>query len=506
MLMQQRIGLRLSQKPVLTQSLRQLVKLLALNKLELKEEISQELIANPVLETVADGDGASETDGVAEDAWEGERNNEPADRELLEAAGLLPRNGDAAAGATPEAAVETEKPSDPFDEIDLGTYFDDYLDPGYKTPLGEISEKPSFETFLSKSVTLTDHLLWQLSLSPAPDGVTDAAECIIGNLTEDGYLVSTLEEIAEASKAQPAEVEQALSLVQEFDPLGVAARDLRECLMIQLCGVNADAGVAGAILRDFWEPFQKADLAAISAAMGRPERHIEAAAALIKDLDPRPGQRYNVSSARAVEPDVQFVKTQDGFQVVLNEDDMPELRLNRRYRKLLERGRESKDVRNYIKERYNSAIQLLRNIEQRRQTIRSVCNAIVTRQGGFLAHGLEHLRPMMIKEVAEEIGVHPSTVSRAVANKYAHTPHGVYELRFFFSEGVQGPSGSSIPLMLLKRKVKKMIEEEDAARPLTDDHISKILRESGIMVTRRTVAKYREDLGVPSTHRRRRRK
>jgi RNA polymerase sigma-54 factor len=506
MLMQQRIGLRLAQKPVLTQSLRQLVKLLALNKLELKEEITQELVANPVLETAADGDGAAEVDGVSEDAWEGERNAEPADREVLEAAGLASRNGDAAGEASAEALADGDKPTDPFDEIDLGSYFDDYLDPGYRTPLGEVTDKPSFETFLSKSVTLTDHLLWQLSLSPAPEKVTEAAECIVGNLNEDGYLTSSLEEIAEAAGADTAAVEQALALVQEFDPLGVAARDLRECLTIQLRSVNADTGVAGVILRDHWEPFQRGDLEAIAAAMGRPERHIESAAALIKDLDPRPGQRYNVASARAVEPDVQFVKTQDGFQVVLNEDDMPELRLNRRYRRLLERGRASKDVRNYIKERYNSAIQLLRNIEQRRQTIRSVCDSIVNRQGGFLAHGIEHLRPMMIKEVAEEIGVHPSTVSRAVANKYAHTPHGVYELRFFFSEGVQGPSGSSIPLMLLKRKVKKMIEEEDASQPLTDDHISKILRENGIMVTRRTVAKYREDMGIPSTHRLRRRK
>jgi RNA polymerase sigma-54 factor len=503
MLMQQRIGLRLTQKPVLTQSLRQLVKLLALNKLELKEEISQELIANPVLETAADGSSEVEVDGVAEDAWEGERSAEPADREILEAAGLASRNG-AEREAAPEAAADPEAPRDPFDEIDLGSYFDDYLDPGYRNPLGEITDKPSFETFLSKSVTLTDHLLWQLSLSPAPEPVLEAAEGIIGNLNEDGYLVSSLDEISATSGVTLAHVEQALKLVQEFDPLGVAARDLRECLTIQLASVNAEAGVAGQILRDYWAEFQKSDLAAIAHAMGRPLGHIETAATLIRNLDPRPGQRYSVSSARAVEPDVQFIKAQEGFQVVLNEDDMPELRLNRRYRRLLERGRATKDVRDYIKERYNSAIQLLRNIEQRRQTIRSVCNSIVARQGGFLAHGIDHLRPMMIKEVAEEIGVHPSTVSRAVANKYAHTPHGVYELRFFFSEGVQGPSGSAIPLMLLKRKVKKMIEEEDPARPLTDDQISKILQQNGIMVTRRTVAKYREDLGIPSTHRRRR--
>jgi RNA polymerase sigma-54 factor len=185
---------------------------------------------------------------------------------------------------------------------------------------------------------------------------------------------------------------------------------------------------------------------------------------------------------------------------------MPELRLNRGYRNLLKRGAAEPDVRNYIRERYNSAIQLLRNIEQRRQTIHGVCEAIARRQPGFLSQGLEQLRPMMIKDVAEEIGVHPSTVSRAVANKYALTPHGVYELRFFFTEGVQGPNGSSIPLMLLKRKVCKMIEQEDPRKPLTDDTLSRMLREDGVHVTRRTVAKYREDLNIPSTHRRRRKK
>jgi RNA polymerase sigma-54 factor len=269
-----------------------LVKLLALNKLELKEEIAQELVANPVLETLADGEGAAEVEGVSEDAWEGERNSEPADREILEAAGLASRNGDALA----EPAAD-DKPSDPFDEIDWGSYFDEYLDPGYRTPLGEITDKPSFETFLSKSVTLTDHLLWQLSLSPVPEKVTEAAECIIGNLNEDGYLTATLEEIAEAAEAGAADVEQALALVQEFDPMGVAARDLRECLTIQLRAVNADTGVAGAILRSFWEEFQRGDVRAISAAMGRPERHIETAAALIRDLDPRPASAIT-STAR----------------------------------------------------------------------------------------------------------------------------------------------------------------------------------------------------------------
>jgi RNA polymerase sigma-54 factor len=379
------------------------------------------------------------------------------------------------------------------------------LDPGFRSPLGEISERPSFETFLAKPVTLTDHLLWQLSLSHASDNVAEAAECVIGNLNEDGYLTAQLDEMARVAGISIEDIETGLALVQEFDPLGVAARDVAECLLIQLRAADADTGVAGEIVTQFQQQLQDGNLAEIAARMGRPLRHIETAVALIRNLDPRPGQRYNSSSARAVEPDVQFVKTPNGFEVALNEDDLPDLRLNRQYRRLLEKGNSSKEVRNYVKERYHSAIQLLRNIEQRRQTIRNVCEAIVQRQTAFLAHGLEHLRPMMIKDVAEEIGVHPSTVSRAVANKYAYTPHGVYELRFFFSEAVQGPAGASVPLLLLKRKVKKMIGEENPAHPLTDDHISKMLREDGIQVTRRTVAKYREDLQIPSTHRRRRR-
>ena len=514
MWMQQRVSLKLSQRPVLTQSLRQLVKLLALNKLELREEINQELTENPVLEITGDLESDPEAEGsVEEQEWREEHSSNPADRDVLEAAGVISRNGEVVSAAeangkvATEAAPSTDTPEsapDPFDDIDLDSYFQEYLDPGFRSPLGEITERPSFETFLATPTTLTDHLLWQLSLSHASGDVAGAAEAIIGNLNEDGYLIASLEEIARSSGVALPSAEKGLAVVQEFDPIGVAARDVAECLLIQLRACDADKGVAGRIVTEYQRELQDGSLAEIAQRMGRPIRHIEAAVELIKNLDPRPGQRYNSTSARAVEPDVQFVKTPDGFEVVLNEDDMPDLRLNRQYRRLLEKGRSSKEVRSYIKERYNSAIQLLRNIEQRRQTIRNVCEAIVRRQSVFLAHGLEHLRPMMIKEVAEEIGVHPSTVSRAVANKYAYTPHGVYELRFFFSEAVQGPAGATVPLLLLKRKVKKMIEEEDAAHPLTDDHISRLLRLDGIQVTRRTVAKYREDLNIPSTHRRRR--
>jgi len=312
-----------------------------------------------------------------------------------------------------------------------------------------------------------------------------------------------VEEVAEAAEVNLQQAGQALALVQNFDPRGVAARDLRECLLLQLAGLRAENGVAWQIVSGHIDLLEKRDWKGLTRALNRPLAHIETAVELIRKLDPRPGQRYSMEGARLIEPDVAFVKIGDGYQVVVNDDDLPQLRLNRQYRHLLERNGSNKDVRNYVRERYTSALQLMRNIEQRKQTILKVCHAIIGRQTNFLDRGMDELRPMMIKEVAEEVGVHPSTVSRAVANKYAHTPQGVYELRYFFSEAGQGPAGGTTSLLNLKRKVKKLIAEEDSTRPFTDDQITGIFKSQGILVTRRTVAKYREDMRIPSTHHRR---
>jgi RNA polymerase sigma-54 factor len=241
----------------------------------------------------------------------------------------------------------------------------------------------------------------------------------------------------------------------------------------------------------------------IARTIGRPVEAVQAAFDYIRTLDPRPGLQYNKTQPRLIEPDVAFVKHGDEWLVIMNDDDLPTLRLNPAYKRLLTRDGNDKSTRDYVKERYKSAIQLIKNIEQRKQTITKVCYSIVMRQGEFLELGIDQLKPMMIKEVAEEIGVHPSTVSRAVANKYVHTPQGVFELRYFFSESVQGPEGGGTSLLILKRRVKKLIEDEDPARPLTDDQITRILQSQGIQVTRRTVAKYREDMKIPSTHQRR---
>jgi len=366
-----------------------------------------------------------------------------------------------------------------------------------------VIEKPSFENFLSQPTSLSDHLEWQLSLSICSDEVGEASRSIIGNLNEDGYLTATLEELAQSGNHQPADVEEGLTLVQMFDPLGVAARDVRECLLIQLRHLAPDNALAQQIVSDHLKQLQNKQYREIARALDRPVKAVERCVEIIRKLDPRPGQRFNNSQTRLIEPDVAFVRTGDGYQVVLNEDGLPQLRLSHHYRRMLGEDGTTREVRNYVKERFTSAIQLIKNIEQRKQTIIRVCEAIIRRQKEFLDRGLDQLRPMMIKEVAEEVGVHPSTVSRAVANKYAHTPQGVYELRYFFSEAVQGPAGGLTSLINLKRLVKKMIEEEEAMHPLTDEQITHRLRDVGYCVTRRTVAKYREDMRIPSTHQRR---
>jgi RNA polymerase sigma-54 factor len=474
------LNLKIAQRQILTPGLVQMVTVLALNKLELREMINQEMVANPVLEEVSDVVPSLEE---VQQKTEAEK-------------AISPANG-------PE--THSENNHDPFDEVDYGSYFNDYLDPGYKSPAAEVIEKPSFENFLSKPASLADHLEWQLSLSVCSGVVQEAAYSIIGNLNEDGYLTATLEEITQTGGHRLEDVAEALRLVQEFDPLGVAARDVRECLLIQLRTLAPSETLAIQMVAEHLKELQNKQYKEIARALDRPLKAVERCLQIIRTLDPRPGQRYNNAQPRLIEPDVAIVKMDDRYQVLMNEEGVPQLRLSHQYRRLLEQSGTSRDVRTYVRERFNSAMQLLKNIEQRKQTIIRVCEAIIRRQTEFLDKGLDYLRPMMIKDVAHEVGVHPSTVSRAVTNKYAYTPQGVYELRYFFSEAVQGPSGGLTSLINLKRIVMKMIEEEDPAKPLTDEQITQRLREKGILVTRRTVAKYREDMRIPSTHQRRKR-
>jgi RNA polymerase sigma-54 factor len=531
-LLSPRLQLKVAQKQILTPGLVQMVTILQLNRLELKEMVTQEIVQNPVLEESTNEPGEEITPEELLPLLEAEQIHDPADRQLLEAAVLSDANSvddgsngsaingnlfpDAEESAAAQVVAENDSlavndplaeppaATDPFDEIDFGSFFDEYLDPGYKSPASESVEKPSFETFLSSPVTLGDYLRSQLSVSIISDDARDAAESIIGNLDEDGYLSASLEEIASIGEHTPEQVEQGLRAVQSLDPAGVGARNLRECLLLQIESVNGRGGVAWQIVSNCLRLMETRQYKEIAKVLGRPMEHIEIAVRMIQHLNPRPGLRYSGTGARVVEPDVFFTKDGEDYIIQMNDEDVPQLRLNAQYRKMLDRENgATKEVRDYVRERYTSAIQLMKNIEQRKQTILKVCQAIVRRQTEFLSHGLDYLKPMMIKEVAEEVGVHPSTVSRAVASKYVHTPQGVFELRYFFSEAVQGPLGGGTPLLLLKRKVKKMIEEEDRSKPLTDEQITTMLQGEGINVTRRTVAKYREDMKIPSTHQRR---
>ena len=461
-----KLNLRVAQKQILTPGLVQMVSVLALNRLELREMINQEIMANPVLEEVAEEGTAAES--YTDEAF------------LKKETEKLPE--------TPAA--------NPFDEFDFGSFFGQYLDTGSERVASgehEEIEKPSFDKFLSSPASLTDYLMWQLSVSISSEEVRKIAESIIGNL----------DEIAQAADYSMEDVEEALTMVQEFDPPGVAARDLQECLLIQLKVVDPQNTLAQQIITDHLKLLQNNQMKEVARTLNRPIELVKRAVDVIKRLDPKPGLRYNKTEPRLVEPDVQFRKVDGEWQVFINDDDLPQLRLSPTYRRLLARDAADRDVRTYVKERFTATIQLMKNIEQRKHTIVRVCNSILRRQADYLDYGPDHLKPMMIKEVAEEVGVHPSTVSRAVANKYVHTPQGVLELRTFFSESVNGPQGSEMSLSSLKRRVKQMIEEEDTAHPLTDEQITKKLSDEGIHVTRRTVAKYREDLRIPSTHLRR---
>ncbi len=484
-----------------------MVSVLALNKLELKDKLNEEMIENPVLEEIEFG---SES--------------------LDERAG---REGDRERSAEQVAAENDRPEKDPFDEIDFGSYFKDFLDPGFKTGGSfEDYEKPGFEHFLAAPERLSDHLLWQLGSLPLSREVRAAAELVIGSLNDDGYLTASDEELAamlagvtvqdrlQADAAEQARllkaVQTARRCVAKLDPAGIGARDLRECLLLQLRAIEEQAeddgetqeqaqirSTARLIVSDHLPLLQKKDMRELNRVCRRSADEVASAFELIRQLDPRPGQRYSENTTRLIEPDVAFVKRDDEYVVVMNEEDLPALRLSSSYRRMLSEKGTEREVRDYVKERYRSAIQLLRNIEQRKNTILRTCEAIVRRQKDFLERGVDGLKPMMIKEVAEEIGVHASTVSRAVANKYVHTAQGVYELRFFFSEGVNGPEGGELPLPLLKKRVKKLIEDEDPRKPKTDDVLAAELQQQGINLNRRTVAKYREEMQIPSTHQRR---
>ncbi len=470
MALHQKLGLsaRLSQRLILTPSLQQAIKLLPLTTLELAEVLEQEVMENPLLEEVP----VEETKTTEELAQE-------------------------------ESPPERERAEDPLKEIEIERFFEDYFDDGGARQMrpAELPEVPPIENTLTESPDLYDHLLWQLRMTEADEATLEIGEAIIQNLDEDGLLRVSLEDVAAMGPWPMDAVEKTLALVQALDPPGVAARSLTESLRIQLRVLGLENSPADVMVRDHMKQLQSHQYPEISRQMGLSADEVAHHLEIIQGLSPRPGNRYSAKRSDYILPDVFVVKEGEEYKIVLNDDGLPKLRISPTYRRMLDQKEPgSEETRAYVKDKLRSALWLLKSVDQRQRTIYKVAESIVRHQRAFLDHGISHLRPLVLRDVASDIGMHESTVSRVVANKYMHTPRGVYEMRFFFHSGITSTMGESISSVTIKDRIKKMIEEEDASRPLSDSRIADVLGAEGLPLARRTVAKYREELRIPPSN------
>jgi RNA polymerase sigma-54 factor len=528
-----RLTTSLSQRLVLTPQLRQRIEMLQMTTLELSDLIQQQLTENPVLEEVATQEEARElaekildhmasggdlenfepqpVEGRApelgEPASNGSGDIEAESSFLPEHETEVAANADAE-GASVEAGDELapEDSRDAFEEVDFGREFQDYLDPGYKTQEFEYKEDaPTFEQFLTKAPSLSEHLEWQLHMDCTDGDICEAAETVIGNLNEEGRLNATNEEIAAQGGWSEETVEKARQVVMRLDPVGCGARDVRECLMVQLEVRGETDRLATQLIRDHLPELQQHKLPHLSKQIGIDIETLAAEIQFIRTLDPYPGRRYSSEEPILISPEIYIEKLEENSEYIIYfaDDGSPRLRINPTYQQMLSQGTTTKETRNFIKEKMRSAVDLLRNIEHRRQTIYRVVESIVNRQKDFLDKGVEYIKPMMLKDIAEDIGMHLSTVSRVVNRKYAHTPQGVIELRRFFTEGMLNEEGEEVSTRIIKLKIKKLIEEEDSHNPITDDQVVKILVKDGIKLSRRTVAKYRDQMHIPGSRERR---
>jgi RNA polymerase sigma-54 factor len=520
---------------VLTPQLRQRIEMLQMTKLELNDLVTQQLQENPVLEELspeeisvapslggtdfAEDAPASELNGISDYGVGGESTNYlngatdtrdfSGDSSFDNTSDNYADNyGDDRGGLTSATASTSDNSEgevgqrDSFEEIDFGQTFEEYLDPGYRTRETETKEGPTFEQFLSSEQTLGEYLEWQLRMTQTTPSVRAAAEAIIGNLNDDGYLEGTREEIAALGGWPMETVNKAFDVIAQFDPPGVGACNLQECLALQLRLMGYGDRLAVVLVQQHFYKLQNHKLPELSRELNIPIEDIVNELKLIKQLEPHPGRKFAPSNAQYVEPEVYIEKMDDDYVIRFNDDGLPQLRINSQYRRMMENKDTSKETRDYIKDRFRSAVDLLKNIEHRKQTIYRVCEQIVYRQRDFLDRGVEYIKPMMLKDISEDIGMHLSTVSRVVNGKYAHTPQGVIELRRFFTEGMVNEDGEEVSTRIIKLKIKKMIEAEDAKTPLTDDEIAKILAQEGQKLSRRTVAKYRDQLRIPGSRER----
>ena len=524
----------LSQRLVLTPQLRQRIEMLQMTTLELTDLIQQQLLENPVLEEVATQEEAQElaekildhlasaeasADEPRIEAVEPElgtpSSNGSGDTESFAAADGDSETGefDGQGSADPsedsigEDLVGDEASRDAFDEIDFGREFQDYLDPGYKTQEVEYKEDaPTFEQFLTKPPSLADHLEWQLHMSPMEAEKCDAAICVIGNLDADGRLSATNEEIAQMGGWTEDLVEETRQALMRLDPVGCGARDVKECLLVQLEVRGESDRLAARLINDHLQDLQQHKLPHLSKQIGIDVDTLLAELQFIRTLEPYPGRRYSSDEPILITPEIYIEKLDeddDEYVIYFADDGSPRLRISQQYQHMLSQPGTSSETKSFIREKVRSAVDLLRNIEHRRQTIYKVVESMVHRQKDFLDKGVQYIKPMMLKDIAEDIGMHLSTVSRVVNRKYAHTPQGVIELRRFFTEGMMNEDGEEVSTRIIKLQIKKLIEEEDSHNPITDDQVVKILAKDGMKLSRRTVAKYRDQMHIPGSRERR---
>lgn len=518
-----RLHLKQTQTLVMTPQLQQAIKLLQLSRLELAETIQQELESNPALEEAATLEAPEELSPIEmREGGEAETAEAPEPPEPLEASGGeeaefvgLDEVPDVVVAAADEflPAAEAEPPSptaeaEPSDDIDWREYLKDQSSSEVFTPARESEsdeDRPSFESMLTRPSALADHLLEQLRLELPSEFDERIGMEIVGNLDPNGYLADDVPSIAARLDVSEGDVERVLSRIQRFDPLGVAARDLRECLLVQAEVRMPEAVHLIAIIEHHLGDLERRRYKQIAKALGITQEQVFEELKRLQTLNPKPARTYSGDSPRYITPDIYVHKVGDEFVVQLNDDGLPKLRVSSYYRQVLDRDSNA-EARAYIKEKLKNAQWLIKSIEQRRRTIFKVTDSIVRFQREFLEHGVEHLRPMVLKDVADDIGMHESTVSRVTTNKYVHTPQGIFELKYFFNTSIQSvDGGDGFAAESVKEKIRQLISAEDPERPLSDQRIVQILKDKhGMDIARRTVTKYREMLGLLSSAKRKR--
>lgn len=480
-------NLRLAQQLIMTPQLQQAIKLLQLSRLELVETINQEMQENPLLEEITPDESNEELIRRA-----AEEDVQSIDRE--ETKGV-------------ERTEELTGEGDGREEFDWGNYLEDYGPVGVSYERKD-AEAPAWDNIITESESLTEHLMWQMKLSPfTPEEMRVGAQ-IVGNLDQNGYLCATLQEVAVLENVTEEFVETVLQKVQEFDPAGVAARNLQECLLIQARMLGTKNPIVEVIIRDHLKDLELKNYVHIARKLRVPIREVEIAVLLISNMDPRPGSMYSEERVQSIIPDVYVVKSGDEYQIILNDDGMPRLRISNFYREVMAGvgvhgdHNEDENGKKYIREKVQSATWLIKSIQQRQKTIYKVAESIVKFQKLFFDRGINYLKPLILRDVADDVEMHESTISRVVTNKYMHTPRGIFEMKYFFGSSIQRTSGENIASKSVKEEIKNLVGKEDPKKPYSDCEIVDLLKQKGINIARRTVAKYREMMGIlPSSKR-----